>query len=65
MFQDAAQNHYESFGVVSPMIFFGTEYRTTSKPVYPLLDQLAQGHDYHALLSIEDDVDTIADKLLT
>ena len=46
------------------MIFFGTEYWTTTKPVYPLLDQLAQDHDYHALLSIEDDVDTIADRLL-
>ena len=26
IFQDAAQNHYESFGYASPMVFFGKEF---------------------------------------
>ena len=40
---DAAQNHYVTFGVVSPMVFLGTHYWTREKPVYPLLTALAAG----------------------
>ena len=63
VFQDAAQNHYRSFGTVSPMVFFGSEYWTVTKPVYPLLRQLAAGHDYADHLSIHDDIDAIVDQL--
>jgi len=63
VFQDAAQNHYESFGLVSPMIFFGVDYWTSTKPVYPLLAQLAEGMAYSEKLSIHDDVSAIADVL--
>ena len=59
VFQDAAQNHYESFGVVSPMVFFGVDYWTNFKPVYPLLATLAEGHAYGGLLAIHDSVDEI------
>lgn len=60
VFQDAAQNHYKSFGVASPMVFMGRDYWTREKPVYPLLAQLAEGHDYGELLAIEDDAEAIA-----
>ena len=63
VFQDAAQNHYKSFGIASPMVFMGRDYWTHDKPVYPLLAQLADGHDYGELLAIEDDVDAIAARL--
>ena len=59
VFQDAAQNHYESFGEVSPMVFFGVDYWTNVKPVYPLLATLAEGHAYGGLLAIHDSVDEI------
>lgn len=65
VFQDAAQNHYSSFGRVSPMVFLDTHYWTETKPVYPLLAQLAEGHDYGRLLTIEDDPATIVDHLAT
>ncbi|MFY2564272.1 LOG family protein [Corallococcus terminator] len=53
IFQDACQNHYNSVGVISPMIFLGREFWTQTRPVYPLLAQLAQGQDYarHLLLT--------------
>ena len=55
VFQDATQNHYRSFGTVSPMIFLDEQFWTQEKPVFPLLKQLAAEHDYGALLSVTDD----------
>jgi len=55
VFQDACQNHYNTVGVVSPMLFLGEEYWTRTRPVYPLLAQLAQGHDYARYLQVTDD----------
>ena len=55
IFQDACQNHYNTFGVISPMVFMGREYWTETKPVFPLLQQLADGAEYGKLLSIHDD----------
>ncbi|MFK8115676.1 MAG: LOG family protein [Rubripirellula sp.] len=54
IFQDACQNHYNSFGVVSPMIFMDTHYWTKEKPVYPLLKHLAADKPYGRLLEIHD-----------
>lgn len=64
VFQDAAQNHYESFGFASPMVFFDVEYWTNVKPVYPLLQQLAEGKKYADVLTGFDDVDPIVDFLI-
>lgn len=64
IFQDACQNHYVTHGVVSPMVFLGKAYWTEDKPVYPLLEQLAQGHEYARWLSITDDVDAVVDAIL-
>jgi len=59
IFQDAAQNHYKSFGIASPMVFMDVEFWTAQKPVYPLLKQLADGREYGDLLSAFDDFDDI------
>jgi predicted Rossmann-fold nucleotide-binding protein len=61
VFMDAAQNHYATFGTISPMVFFGEDYWTEQEPVYPLLNKLAEGHTYGDLLTISDEVDTIVD----
>ena len=63
IFQDATQNHYRSFGRPSPMIFLGVEYWRIDKPVYPLLTQLAAGHDYAALLHITDDIEDVVHRI--
>ena len=57
VFMDAAQNHYVTFGAVSPMVLLGTDYWTREKPVYPLLRALAAGRTYAAMLTLCDDVD--------
>ncbi len=55
VFQDAAQNHYKTFGFASPMVFLGREHWTKSIPVYPLLEQLqAEGRYKNLLLSLTD-----------
>ena len=63
IFMDACQNHYESFGGASPMVFLGEEYWTVRKPVYPLLQQLAAGHTYASHLSISDDPDDVVTRI--
>ncbi len=59
VFMDAAQNHYGSFKVVSPMVFFGEQFWTKENPVYPLLRQLAHSRQYGEMLSISDSPEEI------
>ncbi|MFN3203043.1 MAG: LOG family protein [Bradymonadia bacterium] len=59
IFQDATQNHYATLGEISPMIFFDTCYWTETKPVYPLLKQLAADRPYGEYVTICDTVDEI------
>lgn len=59
IFQDAAQNHYKSFGRASPMVFLDIDYWTNTKPVLPVLQQLASGHDYAKVLTASDSLDEI------
>ena len=55
VFQDAAQNHYKTFGYASPMVFLGREHWTQTMPVYPLLEQLqAEGRYKNLILSLVD-----------
>lgn len=65
VFQDAAQNHYKTFGFASPMVFLGREHWTRTMPVYPLLESLqAQGKYRNLLLSIVDTAEEAASKIL-
>ncbi len=64
VFQDAAQNHYKSFGISSPMIFLDKKYWTVTMPVYPMLKALAKNGRYaNLLLSKTDSVKDVAKKL--
>ena len=54
IFQDAAQNHYSTTGMIAPMVFLDTDYWTKKKPVFPLLEQLASKENYGELLAIFD-----------
>ena len=65
VFQDAAQNHYKTFGFASPMIFLGREHWTRTMPVYPLLEQLqSEGRYKNLLLSLADTADEVVSKIL-
>ena len=63
VFQDAAQNHYESFGKASPMVFLDIDYWTRVKPIYPVLQQLAADKPYGDVLTAFDDVEPIVEFL--
>ena len=65
IFQDAAQNHYESEGYASPMIFMGKEYYTKVMPAYALLKYLSDHGIYkNMLLTISDDNDEIIEAIV-
>ena len=50
VFQDATQNHYLSFQIASPMVFFGKEFWTNNHPVYPLLSKMSEEGKYKNLI---------------
>ena len=54
VFQDAAQNHYATQGVFSPMIMFGEEHWTKKRPVWPLLQAVGKGREYGELIALTD-----------
>ncbi|MEM7394246.1 MAG: hypothetical protein AAF492_18055, partial [Verrucomicrobiota bacterium] len=54
IFQDATQNHYETLGEISPMLFFGMNYWTDRIPVVPLLKRMAGNRKYKAMIGITD-----------
>lgn len=55
VFQDAAQNYYQSFDWFSPMVFFGSDHWTKEMPVLPLLRKLFKA-DFAAHVLLTDDV---------
>lgn len=60
IFQEAAQNHYESFGFSSPMVFLNKTYWSYKKPVYPIIEYMKLKGEYkNLLLSITDEVDEV------
>jgi predicted Rossmann-fold nucleotide-binding protein len=64
VFMDACQNHYVTFGQVSPMVFLDVAYWTQRIPVFPLLQQLAGSRPYADYLALRDDVDQVLSFIL-
>ena len=65
IFQDAAQNHYKTFGFASPMVFLCSEHWTKTMPVYPLLEQLqSDGRYKNLILSLADTAEEAAEQIL-
>ena len=65
IFQDAAQNHYSTFGFVSPMIFLGKQRYEQQTGLYPLLHRLAEDKTYQSMLFLSDSPREIKDFLLS
>ncbi len=59
VFMDACQNHYVTFGQVSPMVFMDVAYWTRRIPVFPLLQQLAGERPYADYLALRDEADEV------
>lgn len=45
IFQDLAQNHYESYGYASPMIFLNVDFWTNARPIFPIIQQMSDNGD--------------------
>ncbi|WP_436416234.1 LOG family protein [Petrimonas sp.] len=45
VFQDLAQNHYESYGYASPMIFLNKNFWTNERPIFPIIEQMSERGD--------------------
>lgn len=54
VFQDAAQNYYESFDWFSPMVFFGTRFWTEEMPVVAVLRRLFK-EEFDQMVLVTDD----------
>ena len=65
IFQEATQDHYESYGEPSPMVLIDVDYWTETLPVWPLLTALADGRPYRDLLVLTDDHDEAVDTIRT
>lgn len=55
IFQEAAQNHYGTFGYYSPMVFLGKKRYVEDTSLYSVVHQLATGMPYKNLLYLTDD----------
>lgn len=61
IFMDATQNHYLTFGEISPMVFLGKDRYTRETMLFPCLEQLAENQRYRDYLFCSDDTDAIID----
>ncbi|NUO53467.1 MAG: hypothetical protein HOV80_31845 [Polyangiaceae bacterium] len=61
IFMDAAQNHYETFGAPSPMVFLGRDRYEKETNLFSTLQACAKGRPYERLLLLSDDVTEVAD----
>jgi len=59
VFQDATQNHYDVFGVVSPMVFLDSTFWNDTLPAEPLLRTLAADRPYAAMIGSADTADEV------
>jgi predicted Rossmann-fold nucleotide-binding protein len=57
IFMDAAQNHYETFGYVSPMVFLDRQHYGPATPLGMLLTHLSAGRPWGSLLAVLDEVE--------
>ena len=59
---DATQNHYATFGLVSPMVFLDSAYWADDRLAAPrLLRQLAGDRPYAELIAVLDDPNDIVE----
>lgn len=59
IFQDAAQNHYGTYGYISPMVFLGTQRYGNQTGLFPLLQKLAENRRYQKMLFLSDDPEQV------
>jgi len=62
VFMDATQNHYNVFGIISPMVFVDSGYWADDRLAAPLLlGQLAAGRPYAEMIAVLDEPQDVVD----
>jgi predicted Rossmann-fold nucleotide-binding protein len=64
IFEDLTQNHYMTHNIASAMIFMDKTYWEQTLPVVHLVQTIAKGRPYQALITALDDIDEIVQFLL-
>jgi len=64
IFQDGAQNHYRTSGVISPMVFLGKDFWTKILPAYDLLLKVSRGRDYTKMITLTDSIEEAVEFIL-
>ncbi len=64
IFQDATQNHYETVGPPSPMVFLGVEFWTNEIPVLDVLRSVGGTRRWLDLVTVTDDEDVAVAAIL-
>ncbi len=59
VFQDATQNHYATYGMISPMVFLGRQHFGEKTLIYDCLCRQAQGKDYGDYLCLAENEDEV------
>lgn len=61
VFDDLNQNHYETQGYASPMVFFSKDFWIKNSGIFPLLEKFSDGKNYHEMMLCSDDKDEIVE----
>ena len=65
IFQETASNHYLSYGVSSPMVFFGRKFWDEEIPIYPFMEEMVEKGRYKNLrLTLTDSSEEAIQELL-
>lgn len=65
IFQDATQNHYETAGPPSPMVFFGSHFWREELPVTAVIDSLGRDRAWTDHVTVTDDEDEAVDAIMS
>lgn len=65
VFQDATQNHYATFGAISPMVCLGTDHFGEESLIFECLRRQAAGRDYEDYLFLTGDEDEAVEFIRT
>ncbi|MCP3936129.1 MAG: hypothetical protein GY708_12240 [Actinomycetia bacterium] len=65
VFQDATQNHYETVGDPSPMVFLGVDFWTREVPVLDVLRSVGAGRRWLDLVTVTDDHAEIVETIIS
>jgi len=63
IFMDAAQNHYGTFELVSPMVFLDRRYWHETRPVAALLEKLSEGRQYATMIRYADTPEEVVEAI--